>query len=51
MKKDVSKMTKNELYHAIRDESSDPEFVKACIKENDKRMNEFVRERLAGQRG
>jgi hypothetical protein len=41
---DVTRMTKNELYRAIRDKNSEPEFIKACIKERDRRMNVYIQE-------
>jgi len=46
MRKDVTDMTKNELSAIINVETHDLELVKACIKERDKRTNEFIQERL-----
>jgi hypothetical protein len=42
--RNVSEMTKGELFVAINDKSSDSGFVAACIKEEDRRINEFIRQ-------
>ena len=44
--RDVTKLTKGELYHEIRKLSNSPEFIEDCIKENDRRMGLFVEEIL-----
>jgi hypothetical protein len=49
MKKDVTKMTKDELSEIINNETKDLGFVKACIKERDKHTNEFIQAHLRVQ--
>lgn len=49
-KKDVTQMTKHELHVIINTETEDSEFVKACIKENNKRRGEFVKQCLTENR-
>jgi hypothetical protein len=45
--KDVTAMTERELHLAIRNKSSNPEFIKACITEEDRRSGDFVKQCLA----
>ena len=47
MRKNVTEMTKHELYIVISTETEDLKFVEACIKENNKRRGNFVKKCLA----
>jgi hypothetical protein len=52
--RNVAEMTRGELFRAVNDESKEKEpdlaFIKACIKEEDKRKNKLVQEFLQKQR-
>lgn len=44
MEKDVIKMTDDELYIETRNKTNNPARIKDCIKEKDRRMNEYIQE-------
>jgi len=47
-------MTKGELFHAINDEArkpnSDLAFIATCIKEEDRRINEYIKQCIKEER-
>ncbi|MCL2754445.1 MAG: hypothetical protein FWD35_01850 [Oscillospiraceae bacterium] len=54
MNRDVTTMTKGELFHAINDEArkpnSDLAFIATCIKEEDRRINEYIKQCIKEER-